>query len=109
MEELKAEFKSWPMQDIGPMQFMITVPKKKRRKAVDRVLMRRRIRESYRLNRIHLEDQLKKIENHGSLSMALIYISEHNCEYRKIENSIRKILEKLATTIDAQEDTRTTS
>ena len=35
----------------APAQFMITVPKKKIRKAVGRVLMRRRIREAYRLNR----------------------------------------------------------
>ena len=32
-------------------QFMITIPKKKIRKAVGRVLLRRRVREAYRLNR----------------------------------------------------------
>ncbi len=37
--------------DVGALQMLVTVPKKKRRRAVDRVLMRRRIREAYRINR----------------------------------------------------------
>ena len=48
-EELKESFRLTVPDRLGPVQFMITVPKKKRRHAVDRVLMRRRIREAFRL------------------------------------------------------------
>ncbi len=48
-EELEGSFRVCVPDLMGPVQFMITVPKKKRRHAVDRVLMRRRIREAFRL------------------------------------------------------------
>lgn len=81
---------------IGALQMLITVPKKKRRHAVDRVLMRRRIREAYRLNR---KDFLCGVEDNPdirSLSMAFIYIHDKNLPYSTIERKMRLLLKKLS-------------
>ena len=50
-DELESSFRNGAPDGIAPLQMLVTVPKKKRRHAVDRVLMRRRIREAYRLGR----------------------------------------------------------
>ncbi|MDE6742005.1 MAG: ribonuclease P protein component, partial [Muribaculaceae bacterium] len=55
-DELEGSFREAVPDLMGPVQFMITVPKKKRRHAVDRVLMRRRIREALRLQWHPLKD-----------------------------------------------------
>lgn len=71
------------------IQFMITVPKKKLRHAVDRVTMRRRIRESYRLHRHEHEALPQKVD------LAFIYLADTLLPYHAVEKSTVKILEKL--------------
>ncbi|MCM1449894.1 MAG: ribonuclease P protein component [Clostridiales bacterium] len=71
------------------MQFMVTVPKKKLRHAVDRVTMRRRVREAYRLNR-HSCDVLT--EQHD---VAFVYLANSLMPYSVIEKSMIKILDKI--------------
>lgn len=72
----------------APAQFMITVPKKRLRHAVDRVTMRRRIRESYRLN-------------HGDyaatepVDIAFIYIAADLQPYARIEAAMRHLLGRI--------------
>lgn len=94
-DELKANFKDHVPDRIGPVQMMITVPKKKRKHAVDRVLMRRRIREAFRLNRMPLHRSVQMSDSVRTLSVALIYIADKNEEYAVVEKGIRKILRKL--------------
>ena len=48
---LRAVFRIGEARPEAPSRFMITIPKKKIRTAVGRVLLRRRTREAYRLNR----------------------------------------------------------
>lgn len=74
---------------------MVTVPKKKRKRAVDRVLMRRRIREAYRLNSLQLRDDLLAIKDFGTMSLSLVYIHDQNLPYATIEDKIRAVLKKL--------------
>ncbi|MFI3239130.1 MAG: ribonuclease P protein component [Bacteroidales bacterium] len=74
-----------------PVKFMITVPKKKIRKAVDRVLLRRRIREAYRLNR-ELLAPLK--ENNISIEIGFLYLDSNIADYATIEQKMRDSLNR---------------
>ena len=76
-------------------RFMITVPKKKIRKAVGRVLLRRRIRESYRLNRQLILPQLASAA--CEVEIAFIYMDKEIADYATIDACMKKLLGKIAT------------
>lgn len=101
-EELKSSFRSEIPQKIDRLQMLITVPKRKRRHAVDRVLLRRRIREAYRLNRIPLKNSLEKHTDIALLEIAFIYLTDTNQPYSLIEKKIKRLLTKLQQTINAE-------
>ena len=94
-EALEASFKTEVPPRLGELQMLITVPKKKRRHAVDRVLMRRRIREAYRLSRLPLKERLEADMSVGTLSLAFIYLCDKNLPYSLIEEKMRRLLSKL--------------
>lgn len=95
-EELEKSFRDCVPDDIDSLQMLITVPKKKRRHAVDRVLMRRRIREAYRLHRLPLKQQVDSDEGIRTIGMALIYLDNKNVPYSTIENKMKLLLNRLA-------------
>lgn len=95
-EALEASFKTEVPPRLGELQMLITVPKKKRRHAVDRVLMRRRIREAYRLSRLPLKERLEADMSVGTLSLAFIYLCDKNLPYSLIEEKMSRLLSKLA-------------
>lgn len=78
----------------GDAQFLITIPKKRLHHAVDRVASRRRIREAYRLNRHYLE-----IPEHLKIDIAFIYLDASTLSYKKAENAVIKILQKISTVL----------
>lgn len=95
---LRAVFAVSGRTDGATAQFLITIPKKKIRKAVGRVLMRRRVRESYRLNRRLL---LPALEEKGiKADIAFIYLSDEIKEYALIEQKMQSLLEAIARKID---------
>lgn len=98
-ETFNASFRNTPPEKIDSIQMLVTVPKKKRRRAVDRVLMRRRIREAYRINRLPLRQILKESTDIRTLGLAFIYIHDKNLPYSTIERKIKLLLKKLATRI----------
>ena len=73
---------------------IIVVPKKKVRLAVNRNIIRRRMNEAYRLNKIELENilKVKKLQ----LSIAMIYQKEKIFPYKNMEEEIKLILERLS-------------
>lgn len=93
-QEMRSMFKVEMPQDIDKVQFMITVPKKKQRHAVDRVLVRRRIKEAYRLKRLPLRDAVRKVGD-KYLILAFIYQSDKILDYAGIEQRMQKLLTKL--------------
>lgn len=95
-DALENSFRNGVPPKIGPLQMLITVPKKKRRHAVDRVLMRRRIREAYRLNRIPLKRAVEGNPGIRSLSLAFIYIHDKNIPYSTIERKMGLLIKKMA-------------
>lgn len=89
---------SWRRNDTrtpSTAQFLISVPKKRIRLAVGRVLMRRRIREAYRLNR-HL------LPPDSRLDIAFIYVAAEQLPYARIQAAMRRLLAKIAEQSQAQ-------
>jgi ribonuclease P protein component len=71
------------------VQFLVSVPKRKLRHAVDRVTMRRRIREAYRLNR-HLLPALS-----APIDLAFVYVASDLQPYRRVEQAMQRLLPQL--------------
>lgn len=94
-DTLESSFRAAVPEKVGTIQMLVTIPKKKRRHAVDRVLMRRRIREAYRLNRLPLKEAATNLKNAGTLSLAFIYLSDKNLPYSIIETKMKQLLAKI--------------
>lgn len=76
----------------GPaLKFLISIPKKRLHKAVDRVLMRRRVREAYRLAR----HSLVPSDTDRHLAVAFIYVADKPVEYRRVSAAMSKILRRI--------------
>ena len=94
-EELKGSFREDVPDLMGPVQFMITVPKKKRRHAVDRVLMRRRIREAFRLQWHSLKQKIQEDPDIRTLSIAIVYMNTGNTGMDTISAALGSALSKV--------------
>lgn len=90
---LRAVWRSNPGRRRGAqVQFLISIPKKRLRHAVDRVMMRRRVREAYRLNR-HLLDGIPE----GVLiDMAFVYVAPTLQPYAAVEQSVCRLLRRMS-------------
>jgi ribonuclease P protein component len=76
-----------------PCSILVSVSKKRFKRAVKRNRIKRLIRESYRLNKNELWDFL--LSENKELLIAFIYIGTNLCEYSKMEASMVKILNEL--------------
>ncbi len=75
----------------APVAFLISVPKKRLRHAVDRVLMRRRIREAYRLGH-----QQYALPEGLRVDLAFVYVADRIKSYRSVEKAVHRILSAMA-------------
>lgn len=74
----------------APVAFLISVPKKRLRHAVDRVLMRRRIREAYRL----AKDSLV-LPAGIRLDLAFVYVADGVADFTAVSRAMAKIVAAL--------------
>ena len=81
-------------KDEVTIKSIIVVPKKKIRLAVKRNIIRRRMKEAYRLHKIELENILK--DKKLQLSIAIIYQKDKILPYKNMEEEIKLILERLS-------------
>ncbi|MBR5640154.1 MAG: ribonuclease P protein component [Muribaculaceae bacterium] len=80
-------------------RFLISIPKKRIRHAVGRVLLRRRTREAYRLNR----ELLAPVASQGkTVLIGFNWVANDERDYATIERSMRDLLGKIATTITSE-------
>ena len=78
----------------APAQFLITIPKKRIRKAVMRVTLRRRTREAYRLNRRQL--LIEPLADLGcGVDMAFIYLDNTPAPYSVISEKVTNLLTRI--------------
>jgi len=70
-------------------QVLISVPKKYQKKAVNRNRIKRKIRESYRLNK-HLLDSI------DSKYIGIIYLSKEDLSFNQLEIKLKTILARLS-------------
>lgn len=78
-------------------RIVVSVPKKCFRRAVKRNLLKRRIREAYRLNKNLLPVNAEK----GGTDILLIYSSKDILDFNAVVLSVRNILEGLAAKVTA--------
>jgi len=69
---------------------VISVPKRKFKRAVDRNLIRRRIREAYRMHKSILYDHLNMLE--VNLIYMLMYTHDEIMDFEELEGKISKLL-----------------
>lgn len=98
---LRAAYRLRPRGD-HPVQFLISIPKKRIRKAVGRVTLRRRVREAYRLNRRDL--LLAPLEQAGwGVDIAFVYLDSNPAPYSVINEKIVTLLTRIAQEAAAQQ------
>ncbi len=84
-----------PDRGGAPVRFLVSVPKKRLRHAVDRVTMRRRIREAYRLERAAIEDIPDAAAGAPKHDVAFIYVANEPVDSARVRRAMRKLLAML--------------
>jgi len=87
-----------PKSDIEPANVLISVPKKRFKRAVKRNRLKRLIREAYRLNKKELIDKLE--EKQLQVHVAFNYVSDDELDFASIEKKIKLSLQKLIDKIE---------
>jgi ribonuclease P protein component len=86
-----------PATEKFPVKIGFAVPKKNFKRAVDRNLLKRRMREAYRLNKSLIAKEI--LPSFSCLEIMLIYQSRKIEDYDKIRLSIIDLLKKLSSKI----------
>ena len=77
----------------SPVRLVISVPKRLFKKAVHRNLLKRRIREAFRLNRAELTEILEK--QHKTVHVLVVFTGKEAATFDLIQSKIILILQRL--------------
>jgi len=79
--------------DLEPAFILVSVPKKRFKRAVKRNRLKRLMRESYRINKQELLDKLK--EKELQIHIAFNYVSDDEMDFPMIEKKMKIALQRL--------------
>ena len=97
---LRAAYRLRPRGE-HPVQFLISIPKKRIRKAVGRVTLRRRVREAYRLNRQQLLFPALDEQDQG-VDIGFVYLDGAPAPYSVINEKMTLLLQRIAAAAQQQ-------
>ncbi|UTW64217.1 ribonuclease P protein component [bacterium SCSIO 12741] len=81
------------------LKFMVTVPKRKFKRAVDRNLLKRRVREAYRQENQGLKN---KIPAGYGMDLVVLYLAPEIREFNEIREKLVLSLQKLERALDSE-------
>lgn len=94
-------YTSMPGQNLSPgLAFSVSASKKNFKRAVDRNLLKRRMREAFRLEKKGIEHQLS--ENQICLSCMFIFVGKTISDYAEIQKNISIISRRLYALINKE-------
>ena len=83
--------------DKSPLQFAVSVPKKKFKRAVDRNRLKRQMREVVRKNKSEIKKLLQ--EKNKPCAMMFVFTGKEKAEFKEIEEKIILILQRFVSKI----------
>lgn len=92
---IKLIYKVSEFESPFPVRAMFVVPKKKHKRANKRNIIKRRMREAYRLNKHNL---YKSLLNH-KYDIMFLYLSNEENDYRVIEIKMLQLLKQIQETV----------
>lgn len=80
--------------DEKNVSVLVSIPKKRLKRAVDRNRMKRLMREAYRLNR-HQFKKENLLEGHG-VDIAFIYVKDEPSTFKDVQKGVRRALREVS-------------
>jgi len=96
---LRVVFMIEPKKDDEPASVLVSVPKKRFKRAVKRNRLKRLIREAYRLNNQLMIERLE--EKQLQIHIAFNYVSDDELDYATIEKKMKISLQRLIEKIES--------
>lgn len=97
---LKVVWKDEVLPTSYPAQVMFSVPKRLFKKAHDRNLLKRQLREVYRCRKLGLYQLLEL--NDRKIALMIVYIAKEKLEFSLLEDAMTKIIMKLKKKLEPQ-------